>query len=89
MLFQIDIIPSVSGYGGASCESGLLLADETLKDEIRKQYPELWSRVENRRDYMIHALGIHANEDVLPTSIACAYFRPYMLDQDRALKGTD
>lgn len=89
MLFQIDIIPSVPGYGGASCESGILLADETLKDEIRTQYPELWSRVENRRDYMIHELGIHANEAVLPTSIACAYFRPYLLDQDRALKGTD
>ena len=89
MLLQIDIIPSVSGYGGASCESGVLIADETLKQEIKEQYPDLWARIENRRAYMIRELGIHANEDVLPTSIACAYFRPYMLDKDRALKGTD
>ena len=31
MLFQIDIIPSVNGYGGVSCESGILLADEQLR----------------------------------------------------------
>ena len=32
MLFQIDIIPSVSGFGGISCESGVMIADKELRD---------------------------------------------------------
>ena len=36
MLFQIDIIPSVSGYGGTSAESTIALADEALQKEIRQ-----------------------------------------------------
>lgn len=37
MLLQIDIIPSVAGYAGASCESGIALADESLRDQLAKE----------------------------------------------------
>lgn len=49
MLFQIDIIPSVNGYGGVSCESGILLADEQLRKAIAKEYPAVWERIVKRR----------------------------------------
>lgn len=52
MLFQIDIIPSVNGYGGVSCESGILLADEQLRKAIAKEYPAVWERIVKRRAYM-------------------------------------
>lgn len=85
MLFQIDIIPSVSGYGGVSCESGILLADETLRKEIAKEYPELWARIVKRRNYMQQVLGIQISEEVIPTSSATAYLRPYLLNKKMAL----
>ncbi|MCH3925899.1 MAG: M24 family metallopeptidase [Atopobiaceae bacterium] len=87
MLFQIDIIPSVPGYAGASCESGVLLADEALRGSIEDQYPELWKRICVRKEYMKQELGIDVPHEVLPTSIATAYFRPYLLDQEKALRG--
>lgn len=40
MLFQIDIIPSVSGFGGISCESGVMIADKELRDSIASEYPD-------------------------------------------------
>lgn len=85
MLFQIDIIPSIKGYGGVSCESGIVLADEKLRVEIKENYPDMWKRFEARRNYMIYELGIEISEEILPTSIACAYLTPFLLDKDRAL----
>lgn len=85
MLFQIDIIPSVNGYGGVSCESGILLADEALRKEIAREYPTVWERIVKRRAYMQEVLGIRIHEDVLPTSMATAYLRPYLLKKEMAL----
>lgn len=85
MLFQIEIIPSVNGYGGVSCESGILLADEQLRKAIAKEYPAVWERIVKRRAYMQEVLGIRIQEDVLPTSMATAYLRPYLLKKEMAL----
>lgn len=84
MLFQIDIIPSVPGYGGISCESGVLLADENLREQIKEAYPNLWNRIEERRAYMKEVLGIQLSEEILPTSMATAYCRPFLLNDQSA-----
>ena len=86
MLFQIDIIPSVEGYGGISCESGVLLADEGLRKEIEEKYPVLWKRIKKRRNYIQEELGIKLSEEILPTSSATVYCRPFLLNKDFALK---
>lgn len=39
MLFQIDIIPSLKGYQGINCESGILIADEKLQNDIKRNTP--------------------------------------------------
>lgn len=85
MLFQIDIIPSIKGYGGISCESGILLADQALRKSIEKEYPQLWQRIVTRRNYMIEVLGIQISEAILPTSMITAFCRPFLLDKESAL----
>ena len=86
MLFQIDIIPSVKGYHGISCESGIFIANEQLRRDIQRDYPEIWKRILKRRSYMIEELGIQISEEILPTSVAIAYCQPFLLDKNRALK---
>lgn len=85
MILQIDIIPSVPGFGGVSAESTVLLADEQLKSEIQIQYPELWQRMQRRRRYLIETLGIALSADILPMCSSVAYLRPYLLDKEYAL----
>ncbi len=85
MLLQIDIIPSVAGYGGVSAESTVALADAALRADLAEQYPELWARVCNRRAYLRDVLGIGLHEDVLPMCSTVAYLRPYLLAKDKAL----
>lgn len=85
MLFQFDIIPSVPGYSGASCEGGILLADERLRALIQEAYPEMWARMQARRHYIIEEIGIKLSEEVLPMSNATAYYRPFFLNKEDAL----
>jgi len=84
MMLQIDIIPSLPGYGGVSAESTVVLADHELKEQICRNYPELWERMQKRRDYLIHVLGIRLSEDVLPMCSTVAYLRPYLLNKECA-----
>lgn len=85
MIFQFDIIPSVTGYSGASCEGGVVLADESLRAAIKADYPEMWSRMQARRSYLIEEIGIALSEEVLPMSNAAAYYRPFFLNKEAAL----
>lgn len=85
MLLQIDIIPSVSGYAGASCESGVALADEKLRQTIQMEYPEMWERMVARRAYIRDVLKIELPTCVLPLSSGVGYYPPYFLQLDLAL----
>ncbi|MBM7655470.1 M24 family metallopeptidase [Neobacillus cucumis] len=86
MLFQMDIIPSVPGYGGASAEDGVAIADQALRQELADKYPDVWARIQARRDYMIHTLGIHIKPEILPLSNLNGYMRPYLLNKKCAFK---
>lgn len=88
MLFQVDIIPSVPHYGGASAETGIALADEELRNEIKEHYPALWERFEKRRNYMKEELNIQLPPELLPLSDTVGYYRPYFLNKEKALKFT-
>lgn len=80
MIFQIDIIPSITGYAGAGCEGGIALADETLIRQIEKDYPQLWERINNRKQYMREQLGIKLPNCVLPMGSSLAYYAPFFLN---------
>ena len=86
MIFQIDIIPSKEGMAGTCAESTVVLADEKLKQDIQKNYPELWERMQSRKAYIEENLNIKLSEDVLPMCSSVAYLRPYLLNKKYALK---
>jgi len=86
MMFQMDIIPSVPGYGGVSAEDGVAIADEALREELKNKYPDTWKRIEDRRRFMIEELGINLKPEVLPMSDIGGYLRPYVLNHGYALK---
>lgn len=88
MIFQIDIIPSVSGYSGCSAESTVVLADVALKKQIETEYPDVWKRMQTRISYIKNDLGIQLSEDVLPMCSTVAYLRPFLLAKDLAFVKT-
>lgn len=89
MLLQLDIIPSMPGYGGIGAENGIALADQALQKELETEYPDLWKRIQDRKAYLKEQLGIHLGRDVLPLSSTVAYLRPYLLNKKEALAYID
>ncbi|WP_437890838.1 M24 family metallopeptidase [Phytobacter sp. V91] len=85
MLLQIDIIPSVPGYGGSSIEDTIGLADAQLRDELAEHYPQVWARMQARRKYVTETLKINLPEEVILLSNTVGYLRPFLLDKSRAL----
>lgn len=85
MILQLDIIPSLTGYGGASAENGIALADETLRAAIEEKYPLLWKRFIRRRKYLEDVLHLHLHDEVLPLTDTVAYYRPFFLNKKCAL----
>lgn len=86
MMLQMDIIPSVPGYGGVGAEDGIAIADYELRKEIEEKYPAVWKRIKERRAYMQKNLGITLREEVLPMSDLCGYLRPLVLNHKYALR---
>ncbi|ETI69867.1 M24 family metallopeptidase [Neobacillus vireti] len=85
MIFQIDIIPSIEGYAGVSAEDTIALANEELRNKLKDEYPHLWKRIQNRRNYIQEQLNINLSEEVLPLSNTVGYYRPYLLTKNKAL----
>lgn len=81
MIFQTDIIPSLKGYNGISMESTFLIADYTLRESIKLEYPDLWSRFENRRNYILNVTGINISDEILPMASTLTYMKPFFLSK--------
>lgn len=80
MVFQCDIIPTPLPAGQLiNCEDTVAIADSSLRTEIQAKHPELWGRIQRRRQFMQTALGIQLAEEVLPLTENTAYLPPFWL----------
>ena len=86
MMLQSDMIPVVpSAKFGVNVEDTIALADEKLRSSLRNQYPEMWHRIEKRREFMITQLGLSLNPEILPLCDNAAVLRPFLLAKNMAL----
>ncbi|MDL2236256.1 M24 family metallopeptidase [Christensenellaceae bacterium OttesenSCG-928-K19] len=88
MIVQMDIIP----FGAPippNVEDGICIADAALRDEIKAGFPDVWERMQQRRDYMQGTLGIRLKEEVLPMSNLAGLYRPLALNRELGLKITE
>ena len=79
-VFQVDVIPTPlpEGYC-ANCEDTIALIDNNMRAEIKEIYPDFYTRISTRRDYIQNKLGINISEDIVPLNDYCAYFQPLWL----------
>src|SRR5699024_9089364 len=84
-IFQVDFIPVQKEHNGISAESTIALADEDLIQAIKEQYPQLWERIEARKMYLKEQLNIELKSEVLPLDSTLGYYRPFLLNSEKAL----
>jgi hypothetical protein len=61
------------------------LADEALRSDFARAYPDAWRRIQARRRFMSEIIGIELHPDVLPFSNLAAFLPPFLLRPDRAM----
>jgi Xaa-Pro aminopeptidase len=86
MMLQSDMIPIVPSHKfGVNVEDTIALADEKLRSSLRNQHPEMWHRIEKRREFMTTRLGLSLNPEILPLCDNAAVLRPFLLAKNMAL----
>jgi hypothetical protein len=86
MVIESDIIPATgTDYFTTNVESPFALADGALRAELAQRYPSMWARIQARRTFVRHQLGIELHPDVLPFSNLPAYLAPFLLRPERAM----
>ena len=86
MALQCDIIPATgTEYFTSNIEDGVALADETLRAELQERFPESWSRIERRREFMTGTLGIRLSPEVLPFSNIPAWLPPFWMAPEKVM----
>lgn len=83
---QIDIIPATgSVYHTTNIEDGVVLLDESGRDELRERAPAAIERMRARRAFMEDSLGIRLAQELLPMSNISGYLPPYLLAPQLAM----
>ncbi len=86
MAVQMDIIPATgTKWFTSNLEDGIALADAPLRAAFAEQFPEAWTRIQRRRDFMIDVLGIKLKPEVLPFSNIPAYLPPFVLSPRKVM----
>lgn len=86
MALQCDIIPATgTDYFMTNIEDGIALADDSLRAAFSRAYPEAWSRISARRDFMAHALGIELKPEILPFSNIAGWLPPFWMAPHMAM----
>lgn len=84
---QVDFIPGPKEpYFGSNVEDGILIADEALREKIRRNSPDTWRRIERRRRFMADTLGIRLKDEVLPLYDGQGLLRPFVLNRSFAMR---
>ena len=90
MALQVDIIPATgTEYFTINTEDGIAIADQSIRNALMEKYPEAWTRITKRRDYMVDQLGIRLQPEVLPFSNIAGHLSPFILNPRRAFKMTE
>ena len=85
-LFQVDISPTPLPTGWALvCIDGVAIADECLRRQIRERHPEVFSRMQMRRQFVRNILGVDLKESILPLSSVPLCLPPFWLKSDHLL----
>jgi Creatinase/Prolidase N-terminal domain len=86
MALQCDIIPATgTDYFTSNIEDGIGIADENLRAELQRDFPEMWGRVLKRRAFMQETLGITLKPEVLPFSNLAAWLPPFWMSPHLAM----
>jgi hypothetical protein len=85
MYIQTDIIPRSKEYSSSRMEEGIIIADSSLQNSLKEQYPDVYGRCMQRRKFMAEELGFTLPPEILPLSNMPGIVPPFFLNHKQVL----
>lgn len=86
MPFQVDVIPVPMLDGQAlNCEDAVVFADAELREALKARRPDVYARIQARRDFLSALIGLDMKETILPLSSTPLCLAPFWLKSDQLL----
>lgn len=85
MAMQMDVIPGHPVYGSTRMEDGYVLADEALRADLIRHYPNVARRCAERQAFMRQVIGMDVPDTLLPLADTCGIIAPWLLDPAQVL----
>ena len=85
MAIQADVIPSHPVFVSTRMEDTFVLADASLRGELKREYPAVLERCVARREFMRSVLGFTLSDEVLPLTNLPGVVSPYLLASNRVV----
>jgi len=85
MALQMDVIPGNAVYGSTRMEDGYVIADEGLRGDLARQFPEVLRRCQARAGFMREVIGMEVPDCLLPLADTCGIIAPWLLDPAQVL----
>jgi Xaa-Pro aminopeptidase len=86
MPFQVDIIPvPMRDNWALNLEDSVTFADEALRSDLARLYPDVHARIEARRAFVRNEIGIELKPSILPMSHAPLALPPFWLASEKIL----
>jgi len=80
MAMQMDVIPAHPVYGSTRMEDGYVIADDTLRAALARDFPNVARRCEARAHFMREVIGMELPDSLLPLADTCGIVAPFLLD---------
>lgn len=80
MAMQMDVIPAHPGWGSTRMEDGYVIADEALREDLKRKHPNVARRCAQRAGFMRQVIGMEVPESLLPLADTCGIIAPWLLD---------
>lgn len=85
MAVQMDVIPAHPVYGSTRMEDGYVIADESLRAELARRFPEVARRIAERQAFMRDVIGMAVPETLMPLADTCGIIAPWLFDPSQVL----
>lgn len=84
-VMQVDIIPSSPVYFSARMEDTVVIADESLRADLRTRHPAVFFRIQARAAFMRNVMGFDVPETMLPLSDMAGIAPPFFFSPERLI----
>ncbi|MCY0150420.1 M24 family metallopeptidase [Hoeflea sp. G2-23] len=84
-VMQVDIIPSSPVYFSTRMEDTIVIADDSLRADLKARHPDVHARITARTSFMRDVMGFDVPDSMLPLSDMAGIAPPFLFSPEKLI----